>query len=102
MSKTTFTISTDTELLNWIKTQTDNVSNYFNDAVKYKKNEYKNRKKTEFMYYIGLPFLGVIGSIAATLYFLSLFFYILTSIISIYLMVFIFLYYDKYYREVKK
>uniref|UniRef100_A0A6M3LZM6 Uncharacterized protein n=1 Tax=viral metagenome TaxID=1070528 RepID=A0A6M3LZM6_9ZZZZ len=102
MGTTIFTISTTTELLDEIRNKTGNVSNFFNIAARYKLKEYHNRKLTEFMLYIAIPALGFIGSIAATIYFKTLFFYTLMGIGAIYLIIFVFLFYDKYYRNKKE
>lgn len=98
MSNTTFTISTTTELLDEIKKKHRNVSNFFNESAKYRLKEYRTQKRTEFMWYIALPCLGFLTTVGLTLYFLSLFFYIVMGICGIYLMIFGFLYYDKYHR----
>lgn len=101
MGNTTFTISTSTELIEEIKKHTDNVSSFFNGAVRFQLNQYRTQRQTEFMWYIALPFLGFIGCIGATLFFESIFFFILMAVSGIYLIVFITIYINKYRRRKK-
>ena len=102
MGNTTFTISTTTELIEEIKKHTDNnISSFFNKAACFQLNQYKLQRQTEFMWYIALPFLGFIGCIGATLYFESIFFFILMSVSGIYLIIFITIFINKYRRKKK-
>jgi len=95
------TITIDDELLKNIKKQiknshTSNVSNFFNEAARFKLNQYKNQYQTEFMWYIALPFLGFIGCLYATIYLASMFFFIITGVVGLYLIIFITLFLKKY------
>jgi len=54
----------------------------------------------DFMYFISIPLLFFLITLGITLYFASVFFYLLMGIAGIYLMVFVFMFYNKY-RGVK-
>ena len=64
--------------------------------------EIDNRKEkilTDFIYYIGFPFLCFIGCIGLTFYFNDFFFYIISGVIGIYLIILCFVFYKKYFGE---
>jgi hypothetical protein len=54
----------------------------------------------DFMYFVSIPFLFFLVVIGLTLYLTSLFFYIMSAISGIYLIIFFYLFYNKY-RGVK-
>jgi len=99
--KTGFSLSTTVERMSRVDEFIGN-SNYadraafINDAIDKFFESYNAKFVIDFMYFIGVPLFLFLISIGLTLYLVSLFFYILTGISGIYLMIFFFLFYNKY------
>ena len=71
-------------------------STFINKAIDLLIKTHKNNIVVDFLYYVFPGVFFFFGCVGATLYLNSLFFYILTGISSVYLMVFVYLFYDKY------
>ena len=84
-----------------ISNDTPHRSAFINKAIDEYFKQIETRKLLDFMYFIGLPFFAFLISVGVTLVINSLFFYIISAIFGFYLMIFIFLYHNKY-KEVKK
>ena len=99
--QTSFSLSTTSERIDKIDSfikegMYTTKKDFINDAID-KFFELHNTNYTiDFMYFIGVPLFLFLVSIGLTLYFSSLFWYIITGISGIYLMVFVYLFYDKY------
>jgi len=100
--KTGFSLSTTTERLSKVDGFIGNNSNYadraafINDAIDKFFEAYNAKFVIDFMYFIGVPLFLFLISVGLTLYLVSLFFYIITGISGIYLMIFFFLFYNRY------
>ena len=95
-----FTFNITTERYKKVKEHCDNISQFINESIDINIKRIETKHLSDFIYYIGFPFLCLLGSIAITLYLGSLIFYIITGIIGVYLIILIFLFYNKY-RGVK-
>jgi len=71
-------------------------SSFMNIAADLLIKTHKNNIVVDFLHYIFSGVFFFLGCVGATFYLRSLFFYVLTGISGVYLMVFIFLFYDKY------
>ena len=71
-------------------------STFINTAIDFLIKTHKNNIFVDFLHYVFPGVFFFLGCIGATLYLRSLFFYVLTGISGLYLMVFIYLFYDKY------
>lgn len=60
----------------------------------------ESKRTIDFMYFIGMPLFFFLVCVGLTLYLASLFFYLLTGISGIYLVLFVFVFHNKY-RGVK-
>lgn len=96
----TFTFDITKERYNRVKKQSSNISLFINQSIDFYIIHLQTRHLQDFMYMIGLPFLVFLIMTGLTLYFATLFFYLLTSISGIYFTIFVFLFYNKY-RGVK-
>lgn len=102
MSKT-FTFSTTDERLNKTRNLVSNDKNRYPDVSfvinlsldQFFKNMNTN-KIIDLMYFVSIPLLFFLVCIGITLFTASLFFYILTGLSGIYLMIFGFLWFNKY------
>jgi len=71
-------------------------STVINTAIDELLKKYKSIIYVDFLYWICIPLFMVLVCIGLTLYTASIFFYSILVIAAIYLIVFIFLFYDKY------
>ena len=95
------TISTTEDILNNInfyvkKGFYKDVSTFFNMGATLLIKTHKNNNIVDFLHYVFPGVFFFLGCVGTTLYLGSLFFYILTGISGMYLMVFVYLFYDKY------
>jgi len=72
------------------------VSTFINKSIDFYLEHLRTRFLSELMYYIGFPALAFIGLIGITLLFPTLFLYIITGILGVYLLILGFLFYNKY------
>ena len=75
-------------------------STFINTAIDFYLNHIRTKYLTDFMYFFGIPFFIFLVSVGITLYFSNMFFYVISSISGIYLIIFFYLFYNKY-RGVK-
>jgi len=103
MGSTSFSLSTTVKRLQEIEriNPYNCKSDFINKAVDIHIKSLKTRYLSDLFYYIALPFLSFMGFIGITLYLADMFFTILTCIVGIYLIILVFLFYDKY-KKVKK
>ena len=104
MGNTTFTISTTTELIDEINKlignkHYNNISDFFNKTGWSQINDIRNRFFSDFIYYLGFPTLAFLGLVFLSITLINLFFYILTIIVGIYIVVLFHLFYNKYHKE---
>jgi hypothetical protein len=76
-------------------------STFINKSIDLHFKELETKKYLDFMYFVSIPFGLFLGCLGLTFTLKSLFWYILSSIFGVYLVVFLFLFISKY-REVKK
>ena len=98
---TTFTFSTTKDRLEKINILVDanhfnNTSNFINKAIDFYIRDFENKKIMLFWYYICIPLFFFLICIGITLFTANMFFYILTGLGGINLMIFIFLFFDRY------
>jgi len=99
--KTAFSLATTTERMNKVESFVGN-NNYtdkaavINAAMDKFFELYDSKYVIDFMYFIGVPLFLFLVSVGLTLYLASLFFYIIAGIAGIYLMIFFFLFYNRY------
>lgn len=75
-------------------------STFINKAVDFWFETKESKRTLDFMYFVSIPFLFFLVTLGITLYFGSLFFYALFGISGVYLIIFFYLFYNKY-RGVK-
>ena len=75
-------------------------STFINKSIDYMVKTYESQFIIDFMYFISIPLLFFLIVIGLTIYLASIFFYLLSGISGIYLVLFVFLFYNKY-RGVK-
>jgi hypothetical protein len=73
-----------------------NMSFFINYSIDFFMDHRHNKFISDFIYYLGFPFLAFLGLVGITLLFPTLFFYILLVIVGIYLIVLFYLFYNKY------
>lgn len=98
-----FTFNIGLERLTKIKkhvTNPDTVTNFITRSIDHEITNLETRHLSDFIYYIGFPTLAFLGMVSVTLMFPSLFFYILTGVIGVYIIILFFLFYNKY-KKVK-
>jgi hypothetical protein len=76
-------------------------STFINTGIDFLLKTHNTNRVMDFLYFIFPGVFFFLGCIGATLFLRSLFFFVLTGISGLYLMVFIYLYYNKY-KGVKK
>jgi len=100
-----FTLWTTKTRLDKIKTfvsNPDTISNFINKAIDHELHNLETRYMSDFIYYLGFPTLAFLGMVFLSLSYLNLFFYIITVIIGIYIVVLFFLFYNKYHKKEEK
>lgn len=75
-------------------------STFINTSIDFMIKTQESKRIVDFMYFVSVPILFFLITVGLTLYLASMFFYLLTGISGIYLVLFTFLFYDKY-RGVK-
>ena len=75
-------------------------STLINRAIDFWFETRESKRILDFMYFVSIPFLFFVVTLGLTLFFGSLFFYVLSGISGIYLFIFFYLFYNKY-RGVK-
>jgi len=75
-------------------------SSLINSSIDFYLDHLQSKYVQDFMYMIGLPFFLFLVMLGFTLYFQTVYFFVLTGMSGVYFMVFIFLFYNKY-RGVK-
>ena len=104
MDKRGFSFNIGQERLDKIKTHIynpDTVTNFITRAIDHELVNLETKHLSDFIYYIGFPTLAFLGMVAVTLILPSLFFYILTSVVGVYIIILFYLFYNKY-RKVKQ
>ena len=71
-------------------------SSFINESIDFYIKHIQARHLTDFMYYIGLPFLMFLITVGLTLYFVTMYFFVITATSGIYCIIFIFLFHNKY------
>jgi len=96
-----FTFSTSQSRLDTIDrlNRFNSKSDFINKAIDIYIEHLKTKYLTDFIYYIGFPFIALFGFVGLSMFFLSWFFYVCTIIIGIYLCILIFLFISKYRRK---
>jgi len=79
---------------------TSDRSTFINQSIDFYFRSLESKKIIDFMYLISIPFLFFLTTIGITLFFASLFFYIVSTVSGIYLIIFFYLFYNRY-RGVK-
>jgi len=103
-NSTSFTLWTTVEVIEEVKNIVKNnknyptIASYINKAIYFYNKRNQEQKSIEFMYFICIPLGLFLGCIGLSLHLASLFFYIISVIFGIYLMVFVYLFYNKYFR----
>jgi len=97
--------STSDERINWLEKLVEkgvypDVSTCINESIDLNRRGIENKKSIEFMYFICIPLGLFLGCLGLSLHLASLFFYIVSVIFGFYLMIFVYLFYNKY-RSVK-
>ena len=75
------------------------MTHLINYAIDYYIDTHKARMISDFIYYIGFPFGVFLGFIFLTFYLKDVTFYVLTAIVGFYLIILIYLYYDRYLKN---
>jgi hypothetical protein len=73
---------------------------FLNYAADFYIDHRRSKQLSDFLYYIGFPLVAFICFISLMLYFSDFFFYILTSIIGVYLIILCYLFVNKYRGKV--
>jgi len=76
-------------------------SDFINSALDYYIEHIETKYLSDFIYYIGFPFISFIGLFGLSLYFINWFLYFCTVIVGIYLCILGFLFMRKYSRRRK-
>ena len=71
-------------------------STFINQSIDFMFRNLESKRTIDFMYFISIPFLFFLITLGITIYFGSLFFYVLFSISGIYLFIFFYLFYNRY------
>lgn len=71
-------------------------STFINTSIDFYMRHIETKYLSDFIYYIGFPFLALVLCVGFTMIFLSWFFYLITIMIGAYLIILIFLFYKKY------
>ena len=71
-------------------------STFINISLDHMFKSIESKRILDFMYFVSIPFLFFLITLGITLYFGSLFFYVLSSVSGVYLIVFFYLFYNKY------
>jgi len=71
-------------------------STFINQSIDFMIKTHESKRAIDFMYFISIPLLFFLITVGLTLYLASLFFYLLMGISGIYLVLFTFLFYNKY------
>jgi len=71
-------------------------SDFINRALDFYIEHLETRYLIDFMYYIGFPFLALLGFVGLSMFFANWFFYICTIIVGIYIIILAFLFGHKY------
>ena len=95
-----FTFNIETERYKKVKQHSNNVSTFINTSIDYYMKHLETKFIQDMMYMIGLPFFIFLIMTGLTLYFVTIYFFVLTGISGIYFMIFAYLFYYKY-KEVK-
>ena len=91
-----FTFNITTERYIKVKEYCNNISQFINESIDINLKQKETKHLSDFIYYIGFPLLCFVGCVGITIYLSDIFFYIVTSVVGIYFIILIFLFYNKY------
>ena len=77
-------------------------SDFINKALDMYIEHIETKYLSDFIYYIGFPFLAFISFIGFSIYLVNWFFYVCTIIVGLYLCILVFLFARKYSRRKKQ
>ena len=98
-----FTFSTTSERLEKIERLNGfpSKSDFINRALDFYINHLETKFLSDLLYYIGFPFVALLGFVGLSMFFLNWFFYVCTIIVGMYIIILGFLFFNKY-KKVKK
>ena len=82
------------------KNKSDSMADIINTAIDFYLNHLETKYLMDMMYFFGIPFFIFLTAVGITLYFSNMFFYVVSGVSGIYLVIFFYLFYNKY-RGVK-
>lgn len=95
-----FTFDIETERYSKVKKHSSNISSFINTSIDFYLRHLETKYMQDMMYMIGIPFFMFLVTTGLTLYFATMFFFVLTVLAGIYFIIFTYLFYYKY-RGVK-
>lgn len=99
-----FTFNITEERYNEIKKYLKNpetVTSFVNNSIDNQIENIKSRYLIDFIWYLGMPTLGFLGMVSICLLYPTLFFFIITIILGVYIVILFYVFYNKYHRRKK-
>lgn len=76
--------------------ENETITEYIQKSIDYKLKMQDSRYLSDFIYYLGMPFLAFLGLVGLCLFIPNIFFYSLLIVVGFYISILFYLFYNKY------